>query len=427
MDDVHTALEESVSYAFAAVFEQVFESLLDYSMLSTPSVPSRPSQRRGTISLPGLVASSSTTDDVYEVPVTENPMYVDRKTGEDSDDDYEYEDMANDDDYLMLGGDGGQPQYDEPNAVRLTKSPSSQALAASRLGTLRVERKEKWIPEDEAHNYEWYRPHMTRHQVNDALKPQPLHAFLVYCHLDSREPLSKVPVADIVSPSFVLPEPTERYSIEHMIETFQVVEEIPVEEPPPPRPPKAIDFAVPEVSTIDSIEQPENTVEPVLVPEPTQSVSVDPVLFKVEAMTPQAVVATVPTVQPVEMPEPSTVEEVKPKRLLPIAKRVQKMATVVRRGQKLGTFIDDSHLDVVVDKDTRIVLAEKALPDPVRRKSYGKRMFPNLPAADEEAEKQRKQASLKKEVLTCVHTSLIHAHRRLPLWLLSSLWSFLQT
>jgi hypothetical protein len=46
-------------------------------------------------------------------------------------------------------------------------------------------------------------------------------------------------------------------------------------------------------------------------------------------------------------------------RVLPKARRAKKAARVVRRGQNLGQFSDDRHLNVVVDPQTRIVLAEK--------------------------------------------------------------------
>lgn len=54
------------------------------------------------------------------------------------------------------------------------------------------------------------------------------------------------------------------------------------------------------------------------------------------------------------------------------------MARVVRRGQKLGAFVDDNLLDVNVDQHTRIVKGLKQHPPTLRRKSFGERMFPHL-------------------------------------------------
>lgn len=65
-------------------------------------------------------------------------------------------------------------------------------------------------------------------------------------------------------------------------------------------------------------------------------------------------------------------------KFLPVARRVAKAATVVRRGQKLGTFTDDSLLAVQVDADTRLVQGPRELPAALRTKSFGQRMFPAL-------------------------------------------------
>jgi hypothetical protein len=65
-------------------------------------------------------------------------------------------------------------------------------------------------------------------------------------------------------------------------------------------------------------------------------------------------------------------------KFLPVARRVARVATVVRRGEKLGTFQDDALLGVKVDVDTRLVQGPAALPAPLRKKSYGQRMFPTL-------------------------------------------------
>lgn len=77
-------------------------------------------------------------------------------------------------------------------------------------------------------------------------------------------------------------------------------------------------------------------------------------------------------------PEPELDAEEQRKRLLPAARRVQMMARVVRRGQKLGAFVDDSLLDVDVDQQTRIIRGLREPNPTLRRKSYGERMFPSL-------------------------------------------------
>ena len=63
------------------------------------------------------------------------------------------------------------------------------------------------------------------------------------------------------------------------------------------------------------------------------------------------------------------------KKFLPKAKRVQMQARVMRRGEKLGAFTDDAHLDFEVDADTRMVVGRKEL---VSDKGYGQQMFPGL-------------------------------------------------
>lgn len=62
------------------------------------------------------------------------------------------------------------------------------------------------------------------------------------------------------------------------------------------------------------------------------------------------------------------------------------MARVIRRGQKLGAFVDDSLLDVEVDQQTRIVKGVKDATLQQRRKSFGERMFPNLPKPAQQGE-----------------------------------------
>lgn len=65
-------------------------------------------------------------------------------------------------------------------------------------------------------------------------------------------------------------------------------------------------------------------------------------------------------------------------KFLPVARRVAKAATVVRRGQKLGTFTDDALLGVQVDQDTRLVQGPRELSATLRKKSFGQRLFPSL-------------------------------------------------
>ena len=80
-------------------------------------------------------------------------------------------------------------------------------------------------------------------------------------------------------------------------------------------------------------------------------------------------------------------EDAAGKRLRPAARRVAVMARVIRRGQKLGAFVDDTLLDVEVDQHTRIVKGRRTQPAQVadHRKSFGERMFPRLASVDVEA------------------------------------------
>ena len=68
------------------------------------------------------------------------------------------------------------------------------------------------------------------------------------------------------------------------------------------------------------------------------------------------------------------------KKFMPMAKRVQMAARVVRRGQKLGAFMDDAHLDVEVDQATRMVVGKKY--GKVSKHGYGQKMFAGLESAD---------------------------------------------
>jgi hypothetical protein len=71
-------------------------------------------------------------------------------------------------------------------------------------------------------------------------------------------------------------------------------------------------------------------------------------------------------------PEPPT-----PQRgFKPVAKRITMAARVVRRGEQLGVFQDDSALDVEVDQTTRMVLGRKKTKGSFR--SYGQKLFPTL-------------------------------------------------
>jgi hypothetical protein len=63
------------------------------------------------------------------------------------------------------------------------------------------------------------------------------------------------------------------------------------------------------------------------------------------------------------------------------------MARVIRRGEKLGAFVDDSLLDVEVDQMTRIIKGRRAIEEqPLPGKSFGERMFPRLSVAGLEEE-----------------------------------------
>jgi hypothetical protein len=75
--------------------------------------------------------------------------------------------------------------------------------------------------------------------------------------------------------------------------------------------------------------------------------------------------------------------ETKKPKALPVARRITKVARVVRKGEVLGTFMDDSHLDVEVDQATRLVIGKKQddMQKTMRKKSYGQSMFPLLSPA----------------------------------------------
>ena len=79
-------------------------------------------------------------------------------------------------------------------------------------------------------------------------------------------------------------------------------------------------------------------------PDGTDLPAYDPAKYIVEDVTPFAALEEKVKIEP---------------RVLPKARRAKKAARVVRRGQNLGQFTDDRHLNVVVDPQTRIVLAEK--------------------------------------------------------------------
>ena len=104
--------------------------------------------------------------------------------------------------------------------------------------------------------------------------------------------------------------------------------------------------------------------------EPEPELEPEPVDFEVEEPAPE----------PEEQRIVIKADAAKKTKALPVARRVVKVAKVVRKGEVLGTFMDDSLLDVEVDQMTRLVKGKKRADNvTARRKSYGQSMFPNLP------------------------------------------------
>ena len=228
--------------------------------------------------------------------------------------------------------------YDDVLDAHIYEDPQ-EAIASDETNI--YEEVKVWKPQVEKSHYGWYRPDMVRRLVTNELKDKKIGEFIVY---ECSESVSETGEAS--DPMFDLVEPI----IE--VEETEIVEEE-------------------EFSGFDEGQpEPVPIIEPVPVEEPEPEP--EPAPFEMEGNSG-------PNTEKIVI----TGGDLKKPRALPIARRVTKVARIIRKGELLGTFMDDSHLDVEVDKQTRLVIGPKrsdASHGPSRKKSYGQSMFPQLPS-----------------------------------------------